>query len=43
MQPSTSAQVLMVGGKPSGVQLPSSVELAVTQTEPGVKGDTVST
>ena len=42
MQPSTSAQVLMVGGKPSGVQLPSSVELAVTQTEPGVKGDTVS-
>jgi elongation factor P len=42
MQPSTSAQVLVVGGKPSGVQLPASVELAVTQTEPGVKGDTVS-
>jgi elongation factor P len=42
MQPSTSVQILMVGGKPSGVQLPASVELAVTQTEPGVKGDTVS-
>ena len=25
-----------------GVQLPSSIELAVTDTEPGVKGDTVS-
>jgi elongation factor P len=24
------------------VQLPSSIELAVTDTEPGVKGDTVS-
>jgi elongation factor P len=42
MQPSSSAQVLVVGGKPSGVQLPASVELAVTETEPGVKGDTVS-
>jgi elongation factor P len=42
MQPSSTAQVLVVGGKPSGVQLPSSVELAVTDTEPGVKGDTVS-
>ena len=42
MQPSTSAQVLVVGGKPSAVQLPASVELVVTQTEPGVKGDTVS-
>ena len=42
MQPSTSVQVLAVNGKPSGVQLPASVELTVTQTEPGVKGDTVS-
>ena len=31
-----------VGGEPSGVQLPASVELEVTETEPGVKGDTVS-
>jgi elongation factor P len=42
MLPSSSVQILVVGGKPSGVQLPASVELAVTETEPGVKGDTVS-
>ena len=42
MQPSSSVQVLAVNGSPSGVQLPASVELAVTETEPGVKGDTVS-
>jgi elongation factor P len=42
MQPSTSVQILSVGGKPSGIQLPASVELQVTETEPGVKGDTVS-
>ena len=42
MQPSTPVQLLFVGGKPSGVQLPSSVELMVRDTEPGVKGDTVS-
>ena len=35
-------QILAVNGKPSGLQMPSSVELAVTETEPGVKGDTVS-
>jgi elongation factor P len=40
--PSSSVQLLFVGGKPSGVQLPSSLELVVTDTEPGVKGDTVS-
>ncbi len=42
MQPSGSVQVLAVDGKPSGVQLPASVELEVVETEPGVKGDTVS-
>jgi elongation factor P len=42
MQPSSSVQVLFVGGDPSGVELPSSVVLEVTDTEPGVKGDTVS-
>jgi elongation factor P len=40
--PSTSVQILTVDGKPSGLQLPSSIELAVVETEPGVKGDTVS-
>ncbi len=42
MQPSSSVQMLLVNGEPSGVQLPASVELAVTETEPGIKGDTVS-
>ena len=42
MQPSSSVQILVVGDKPSGVQLPASVELTVSETEPGVKGDTVS-
>src|SRR4051794_26454375 len=42
MQPSSSIQMLVVDGKPSGVQLPASVELAVSETEPGIKGDTVS-
>jgi elongation factor P len=42
MQPSSTVQMLLVNGKPSGIQLPASVELTVAQTEPGVKGDTVS-
>jgi elongation factor P len=42
MQPSSSVQVLFVGGDVSGVELPASVVLEVTETEPGVKGDTVS-
>jgi len=42
MLPSSSAQVMFVGGKPTGVDLPASVVLEVTETEPGVKGDTVS-
>ena len=40
--PSSTVQMLAVNGKPSGIQMPASVELAVTETEPGVKGDTVS-
>ena len=40
--PSSVVQMLAVNGKPSGIQMPSSVELAVADTEPGVKGDTVS-
>jgi elongation factor P len=42
MPPSAEVQMLMVDGRPSGVQLPASVELAVQETEPGVRGDTVS-
>jgi elongation factor P len=42
MEPSSLVQVMFVGGDPSGVDLPSSVVLLVTDTEPGIKGDTVS-
>ena len=42
LQPSSSVQMLLVNGRASGVQMPASVELRVTETEPGVKGDTVS-
>ena len=42
MQPNAMVQVLSVNGKPSSLQLPASVELDVVETEPGVRGDTVS-
>jgi elongation factor P len=42
VQPSSSVQMLTVDGRPSGVQMPASLELAVADTDPGVKGDTVS-
>ena len=42
MLPSSSVQVLFVDGTPTGVDLPSTVVLEVSETEPGVKGDTVS-
>jgi elongation factor P len=42
LQPSSTVPMLTVDGRPSGVQLPSSVELAVSETDPGVRGDTVS-
>jgi elongation factor P len=42
LEPSSSVQILWVDGSPAGVQMPSAVELAVAETEPGVRGDTVS-
>jgi elongation factor P len=42
LEPSSSLQLLTVDGRPAGVQLPSAVELTVAETEPGVRGDTVS-
>jgi elongation factor P len=42
LPPSSSVQMLAVDGKPSGIQLPASVELKVAQTEPAVRGDTVT-
>ena len=37
-----TVQLLSVDDNPASLQLPASVELSVTATEPGVKGDTVS-
>jgi elongation factor P len=40
--PSSSVLLLTLDGRPAGIELPAAVELAVVDTEPGVKGDTVS-
>ncbi|HYX87259.1 MAG TPA: elongation factor P [Gaiellales bacterium] len=42
MKENDTVQLLLVDGAPSGLQLPAAVELEVVDTEPGVKGDTVS-
>ena len=42
MKENDTVQLLLVDGKPTALQLPAAVELAVAETEPGVKGDTVS-
>ena len=39
---SQEVDMLYVDEQPSDVQVPSAVELTVTETEPGLKGDTVS-
>ena len=40
--PSKEVELLYVDEKPADLQVPASVELAVEQTEPGVRGDTAS-
>jgi elongation factor P len=40
--PSSEVDLLFIDGEPSDVQLPSSVDLEVTETEPGLRGDSVS-
>ena len=42
MRENDTVQLLTVDGSPSSLQLPAAVELEVRDTEPGVKGDTVS-
>jgi elongation factor P len=42
MKENTVATVQMREGQPLGIELPTFVELEVTETAPGVKGDTVS-
>jgi elongation factor P len=41
LQEGMTVQVLVVDGNPSGVELPTTVELTVVETEPAVRGDTV--
>jgi elongation factor P len=40
--PNSEVEVLLVDDRPTGVQAPSAVEMEVTETQPGVKGDTAS-
>jgi elongation factor P len=42
VRPSESVDLLFIDGRPSDVQIGASVELEVTHTEPGVRGDTAS-
>ena len=42
VKPNESVDVLFIDDQPSDIQLSASVELEVTHTEPGVKGDTAS-
>jgi elongation factor P len=42
IKPSTEVDVLFIDDEPSDVQLPSGVDLEVTETEPGLRGDTAS-
>jgi elongation factor P len=41
-KPNDTVDVLFIDDAPSDLQLPASVELEVTQTEPGLRGDTAS-
>ena len=40
--PSSEDAVLFVDGEPGDLQLPSSVELEISQADPGLKGDSAS-
>jgi elongation factor P len=42
MRPNDEIDVLFVDERPTDVQVPSAVEMKVTKTQPGVKGDTAS-
>jgi elongation factor P len=41
-KPNDEVDLLFIDGNPSDLQLPSAVDLEVTETEPGVRGDTAS-
>ncbi|HEY5429849.1 MAG TPA: elongation factor P [Solirubrobacteraceae bacterium] len=41
-KPNDEVELLVMDGQPGGLQLPTAVDLEVTQTEPGLRGDTAS-
>jgi elongation factor P len=41
-RPNDEVELLSIDGQPTDLQLPSAVDLAVSETEPGVRGDTAS-
>jgi elongation factor P len=41
-KPSSEVDVLFIDDQPGDVQLPSSVDLEISQTDPGLRGDSVS-
>jgi elongation factor P len=41
LPPSSEVDVLFIDGQPADVQLPSAVDLEITETDPGVRGDSV--
>ena len=41
-KPNSEVDILFIDDAPSDIQLPSAVDLEITETEPGVKGDTAS-
>jgi len=42
VRPNDEVEILFVDERPAGIQIPSAVDLAVTETQPGLKGDTAS-
>jgi elongation factor P len=42
MKESDEVDVLYIDDQPADVQLPSAIDLAVAETEPGLRGDTAS-
>ena len=40
LRENSTCNLLMYGDEPVGIELPAAVELVVTQTDPGVRGDT---
>jgi elongation factor P len=41
-RPNDEVELLSIDDKPADLQLPSAVDLAIAETEPGVRGDTAS-